>query len=461
MRLVSVYCLALLVWAQYALAGCELTAQHWQAIQTGFSSPDFYEYFKDEGHCSSSNAAGLLASYSDCTDSLEVVLVNRSLSNNCRANVNEAMYRDNGVLKEADILTLSIDICTKPLGSLIGSYLCDPTNVPGCPRPAEVGKFAAMISCIGVNKPDAERTAYFNNGDDKTCMKRLDFCAAFNGFQTCLTSVNDIMDFIYTTDQEDCPDLYRAHPDQEARCAQSLRDMYLFYCPKQSIFEQNLLAFAVGIPAGVIGLCVFIYCCVKLRSGYISENEIMVGVHDDQELKRRDSAQKNLSQTFHPEFAAVMEKKSKYKGITYDINAKMWRSNTTGQLFVNEMDAAQAAYFAQVNAASPRARGNPMLATQSSSPILTQQSSFGSMSPIIAAYNEPMIPTETDEEKRARRIKQLINFYEYWDADKPDIPGHTENLIKRHDFTYVARAVKTKYGLLPPGWEEELEADAI
>ena len=39
---------------------------------------------------------------------------------------------------------------------------------------------------------------------------------------------------------------------------------------------------------------------------------------------------------------------------------------------------------------------------------------------------------------------------------QPNIAEHVENLFARHDFSHVARAVKTKYGLLPPGplWEE-------
>ena len=47
------------------------------------------------------------------------------------------------------------------------------------------------------------------------------------------------------------------------------------------------------------------------------------------------------------------------------------------------------------------------------------------------------------------------------DPDKPDIPGHVEALFKRHNFEHVARAVKTKYGVLPPvsccrgAWETE------
>ena len=66
------------------------------------------------------------------------------------------------------------------------------------------------------------------------------------------------------------------------------------------------------------------------------------------------------------------------------------------------------------------------------------------------------LPPETSEQRLARRKAQLIAFYNYWDPDKGNIEDHVENLFQRHDFKFVARAVRTKYGLVPPGWDEEL-----
>lgn len=64
---------------------------------------------------------------------------------------------------------------------------------------------------------------------------------------------------------------------------------------------------------------------------------------------------------------------------------------------------------------------------------------------------------ETEDEKFQRRRKQLIDFYEYHDPDRDDIVEHADKLMNKYDFKAVAKALKSKYGMLPPGWEDELD----
>src|SRR5262249_31957141 len=151
-------------------------------------------------------------------------------------------------------------------------------------------------------------------------------------FQSCLNSVTDIVNFVYDTNLYECSFFFRGAPDMNTRCAQSISSMYYYYCPQQSFLQQNMIALAAGIPAGVVGLVLFIFCCIKIRSGYISEHEVIAGIHDSPFLgQKRDSAEMNIpaDKVLHPELAVVMEKKSKYKGISFDVNSKMWRSNAT------------------------------------------------------------------------------------------------------------------------------------
>jgi len=477
--------LFLIVLADRASAGCAITTADYNKIKQGLATPNFFGFFNNSGDCKTAaqGGSGLRALYGDCGTTFETVLSQQGVSSTCRTDISSSFYLDNGALDASKTINKAIDVCGKTLGTVVNTFLCDPSEVPGCPNFLVIGKFAAVVRCFAGNITLAQRISLFATGDDITCMRSSDFCSQFNPFESCLNSVTDIINFVYTNNQYECTGLFEGATDVNQRCAQSISDMYYYYCPKQSFLQKNLIALAAGIPAGVIGLAVIIFCCIKVRSGYISDREVIAGIHESPFLgKQRDSAGINLpiEKQIHPELAAVMEKKSKYRGITFDINNKMWRSNATGQLFATEMEAAQAAYLAQVNAGSPRLGKAPSFLTQfsssalvsqssspkltsspplNSSPILTNQNSFSNASPIAAYIAEPEYKVETSDEKRERRIRQLINFYEYWDADKDDIPGHVDHLFKRHDFTYIARAVKTKYGLVPPGWEEELEAE--
>jgi len=93
---------------------------------------------------------------------------------------------------------------------------------------------------------------------------------------------------------------------------------------------------------------------------------------------------------------------------------------------------------------------------------------FQAPSPNLAGQMTTQVPfssapstayVESEEEKRQRRIRQLTSFYEYWDPENEDIAGRAERLFNQYGFTYIARAVQTKYGILPPGWEGELAAE--
>ena len=108
-------------------------------------------------------------------------------------------------------------------------------------------------------------------------------------------------------------------------------------------------------------------------------------------------------------------------------------------------------------------RGNWPSAATLSPPTTDWSGSPGAMSPmsptlVRAAPAPPPMhapaqePLETPEQRTARRKKQLVEFYEFWsDDDKADIPGKVDYLFQRHEFAHVARAVLSKYGVLPLG----------
>ncbi|KAH9245157.1 hypothetical protein BASA81_017379 [Batrachochytrium salamandrivorans] len=49
----------------------------------------------------------------------------------------------------------------------------------------------------------------------------------------------------------------------------------------------------------------------------------------------------------------------------------------------------------------------------------------------------------TPEQKYEMRFQQLVAFYQFWEPEKPDIEEHSRNLLTKHDFDHVVRALKT------------------
>ena len=52
------------------------------------------------------------------------------------------------------------------------------------------------------------------------------------------------------------------------------------------------------------------------------------------------------------------------------------------------------------------------------------------------------------------RKHQLVDFYAFHDPSREDIEGHVDNLFAKYNFQNLSSAVKNKYGVLPPGWEQ-------
>ena len=304
----------------------------------------------------------------------------------------------------------------------------------------------------------ADKVEYYANLEDKACLVEQNFCGTFREFATCEASFESIIDFMYTSNERECVTLFEGAANITERCDGSLADLYEFYCPTLSFIEQNLIPIAAGVPAGALLIIIALVCACRTKSDHISDGELLADL-EGKPLEQGSPLQSGSEKQLHPELASVIAKNSRYKGLTFDVKTKLWIVNKTGETFAEEKQAAEAAYFAMAQAK----KGSPLfLRKQGSSQSNTLNSSFSNSNMPISAYasSEDMLETvrvEPEEEKKDRRMKQLTQFYEYWDSDRHDIPGHVENLFNRHDFTYIARAVRTKFGLLPPGWEEEME----
>jgi len=207
------------------------------------------------------------------------------------------------------------------------------------------------------------------------------------------------------------------------------------------------------------------------RAEHISDDEVLkqaIVPPMDMESSHSSYNSQLPKKTFHPELQDIL-KKSKYKGVKYDTATGSWYVEGMQRMFVNEEEAAQQAYlqtkaFHQPANYDKLAFINPPPGLGGGVKVVNDRSSFGSsdsFSMAVPVYYDEPITIESPEEKLARRKAQLVAFYSYWDPEKPEIEAHVENLFVRHDFRYIMRAVKTKYGVVPPGWEEEVEKEDL
>src|SRR5262249_34342059 len=130
------------------------------------------------------------------------------------------------------------------------------------------------------------------------------------------------------------------------------------------------------------------------------------------------------------------------------------------RLYPNEKEAAKDAYYQMSMQVQPQYHhpgkrrvppsiGPPPGMMSTDGPLMQQPASEASFQDDYEGEEEVIF--ETPEQMLARRKNQLVLFYQYWDPDRPNIKEHVETLFERHDFEHVARAVRTKFGLVPPG----------
>lgn len=90
--------------------------------------------------------------------------------------------------------------------------------------------------------------------------------------------------------------------------------------------------------------------------------------------------------------------------------------------------------------------------------VLSKQNSWTDNGPpVVRGPSKPDL-TLDDPRTLARRKKELIAFYKFNDPNRPDIEGHVETLFAKYTFENIARAIQSKYGMLPAGWADELVA---
>jgi len=452
---------------QAGTRGCNITAADWTKIHTALRERYFTAKLieGDPTFCSNVTLApdGLQARYGGCTSqTLEQALVAQGIEQNCRSFLQGILYTGPGETNDPTTpnddeppVKRAVEICSKVnLALTIKDYLCNPLRTVGCPRQLDILDFALFEKCNTSplnNLTSLEAKAkYFEDGLDVKCMRDVKACVSLKKWDSCPVLVQTVLDFIvdpgagytcnntFTTVEERCQDTFAVNFER--------------YCPKPTFFEANFYSIIIPVTVGPVVLLLFCFCARKMyRAQHISSEEVL----KQAQVISVGGAPGGLK-SFHPELAAIVA--SKYKGVSFNPSTGEWSVAGKAEKFQDEQAAAR---FAYLNLAG--LGGAPDKSATSQSSYSSPRSAIVSNDFPVAAYQgddteyvvnaKPLSPEEIKE----RRLKQLISFYEYWEPSKADIAAHAENLLNRHDFEHVARAVKTKYGVLPPGWAEELE----
>ncbi|KAH9246608.1 hypothetical protein BASA81_015875 [Batrachochytrium salamandrivorans] len=392
----------LLLVVEVCQASCVLSDEDWTPIRTAYLERNTYNPLKSI--CNDTLPNSLQSKYGNCQTPLKTVLLNTGLEADCFGHFSSTLYSGLG----SNPSTLANTLCNANLKDAITNNFCNALTVVGCPRAVEILQFLPFASCYIAplaNRTTTYQLAYYANQDDLKCMRRYGVCESFKA----------------------------ANWDTSERCELSFERAFLDYCPLPTEFEKNATVIIVMCVIGPFILlalgCIVYRFRRKPHLHHITRNEVLnqaVGnfVSFDQPLKA------------HPELQAVIAA-SKFKGVVFDKTTQTWGVLGENKRYTNEKEAAQRAYLNMA-----KLDGKPGHSDLSSSASTTNVRAFTSMEIGEMQFVVNATPL-TPEQKYEMRFQQLVAFYQFWEPEKPDIEEHSRNLLTKHDFDHVVRALKT------------------
>lgn len=487
----------LLVAAQHISADCSLTTNDFSQIINVLAVRNYPAAFSVVGGCDPTNVTGLAFKYGDCTLTLSTVLANEGLigASTCKdylvarlyagtpgdwstsqtlAQLNERADNICGNTGGSPFATIFGTSFGSRFGPALNKYFCYNGDVVGCPEANGLifALFPVCHSLLLSGKSEAYINTYFESGGDKACMKRRNICADpnFSGaWRTCPITVRQVFAVVSQDNAYRCDNSFPLH---EVRCNNTFEYQQAFYCPPQTFWEKYI--YAVAVPAVVLPFVMaalfLAFRHFRAQKQHITSDEIVqqaLNYNPGERGNSMGSSDPHSSfssmnkMSVHPELQHVLATKSKFRGVRYDANTRQWAVEGTQRMYANEQEAAKWAYYQAALQAQPQLYQQNLSIRRELAP---PPGMFLPSSP-GAGYQQPKSQelyaednfwaNETEMQKQARHIQQLIAFYTYWDPEKPNIEDHVRTLFDRHDFKHILRAVNTKFGLVPPGWSEE------
>jgi hypothetical protein len=479
--------LLLIITTKTTKANCNLAIEDWRRITVALKDHYYYAYFRDMADCDENypTPTSLIQRYGDCQSKTLSDAV-KALGDTCETTLAQVLYVGSGQTTDKNV-QLASNYCKDTLADAIRYRLCDPLGVIGCPSPLQLANFSPFGNCLVpvINMTDAQASVFFANALDKKCADEHGVCAGVAQWADCPITMNETFSGLDHLGNWKCTKLFKTVLD---RCNWSFKKVYdTIYCAPVPFLDANGKWIGIGVGASavlILGLFLLYRRCYKAH--HISHEELlsqsMLSMHDSLHIGTPGSSPQKMY--IHPEMHAAIAKASKYRGVEFNSQTNQWAAN--GRTYSNEMEAAQAAYFLQAQQQLQEMQMRQMQQQQQMMMMMQQQQQQqqqqqmmmqnspnsgsarfyqeppGFSAPayqyqereIEAQYQPPQPPAPpaplTPEQITQRRKEQLIEFYKYFDSEKPDIEEHVNNLFDRHNFEHIARAVKTKYGLLPP-----------
>lgn len=432
-----------------SLSPCALTAEDWNTIKFAYLERNHYEPLRNS-KCVASQPNSLQARYGNCTKPLGEVLLTTGLEQDCMQHFTSTLYNGLG----ANVPVLAYTLCqNKTFSAVIKSNICNALTVVGCPTPRDHMRFSVIAGCYGAVLKDMtpeQQLEYYSTGADTQCMVDKNVCVDFvtMNWNTCPLNITDVFEFIDPTKQAyTCDTIFTSAPD---RCIERFNDIFVRYCPLPSELEKAvpIIVTCTLVAAAIIFAIVFALVRHRRKTHlhHITRREVMN--HAVTNFQSFDQPLKGV----HPELQTVLAE-SKFKNVVFDKTTQTWGVLGETKKYATEKDAAKKAYLNMAAiAAAQKNKQSAVVDTESTKAFLeiikpTTTSKQQNEEYVVNAT--PLSSAQTYE----LRLEQLIAFYQYWEPEKPDVENHANNLLKKHEFEHVVRALKSKYGVCPPMWE--------
>ena len=505
--------------AEAGTLGCALTQEDWSRITVALSQRNYYKVINDGGDCAAATPSSLTTRYAGCAQTLTSVV--QQLGQTCVTTLAAVLYSGGRTQQQVLNIasgycggTLS-DFISEGLCYPLGVQGCpDPIKI------ADFLPFGQCFIPV-LNMTTAQASTYFSTQKDQACIATNKACQHIAQWSTCPITLNETFNGIDQQGTWSCVKLFKSVLNRCDWTFDYLYDGdWGGYCRQPSPLQQYFLVIVLVptiVPVFLLFLAWGVLKC--WRAQFISHEELlsqsMLAMPPPLVPQPGMSPQMSTqAKTYmHPEMHAAIAKASKYKGVEFDPvqNTYMFQ----GKAYEDEKAAARAAYmsiaaqqFAMMAPQMQQMQQSAMRSPQIGSPISTATGSGspqmpgggmgmgwgysppayagGGMAPGMSGMSgmggsarggdawgggvpdarvapagsvsePPRAPELSPEQLKEMRKRQLVEFYHFWDDSKPDIPGHVEHLFEIHEFEHIVRAILTKFGVVPPGWEEALD----
>jgi hypothetical protein len=376
-------------------------------------------------------------------------------------------------------------------------------NVPLCPATSgDIVSLNPLTACVGftvtATLSEEQAKAYFASNQDETCVQQKNSCASAIKFNKCQNITQDLIKYIVpesiqSSSLVQCSNVFKGLTEY---CDRPFGELISLYCPDPPALSLPVI---IGIVVGGLVMIVLTaFVCWRTKKSIQLDREIEAAVAPYAFAGREQANMNPLIQASGNPKMVLAPKRSKYHGVEWNFTANGWdalyKTSTVKEWLGTFDDEELAARKYDTRILQLQKKGaalNYPLNFPNDSPTPSTPSTSVSYSPdagsVVGSLRVTQAPpTETkvenrgippppglfpqwrsatssrrggyDDPDRDRHIQELIQFYQYYDPERPDIEAHVLSLFEKYNFRGIARALLRKYSVLPSGWDQEYDA---